>query len=168
MIIDNLASYEHDYAADIDKPHEILADRYGVSLAVARQIIKDNESNKTEQDALVIGQVIGLLMASKNLPVMVHALAIAAGMDQLNGAKSEKEIADKLGVSRALLSHYVVGWRDSLSGNQYQFDITKIRKNNSTRDTYAKQATSPLLERMREIRKGVGQRMRDTTNKNKQ
>tara|TARA_B110000503_G_scaffold138932_1_gene226113 strand:+ start:526 stop:999 length:474 start_codon:yes stop_codon:yes gene_type:complete len=152
MIIDNLASYEHDYAADIDKPHEILADRYGVSLAVARQIIKDNESNKTEQDALVIGQVIGLLMASKNLPVMVHALAIAAGLDQLNGAKSEKDVADSLGVTRSLLSHYVVGWRDLLSGKQYQFDIIKLRKNNRARSTYSLKTKSPLIAAKNKLR----------------
>jgi len=83
------------------------------------------------------------------------ALAIAAGLDQLNGAKSEKQIADELGVTRALLSHYVVGWRDLLSGNEYQFDITKMRKNNGTRQMYAKQATSPLLTRKKQIREQI-------------
>ena len=152
MIIENLASYEHDYAAAIDKPHEILADRYGVRLDVAKQIIKDTEYAKTEQDALIIGQVIGLLMASKNLPVMVHALAIAAGLDQLNGARSEKEVADSLGITRSLLSHYVVGWRDLLSGNQYSFDIIKLRKNNRARSTYSLKTKSPLIAAKNKLR----------------
>lgn len=131
-------------------------------------IINDRNSEGIKRSALTLGEVIGLLMQSQNISVMVYALGIAAGMDQLNGAKSEKQIADELGVSRALLSHYVVGWRDLLSGNQYNFDITKLRKANSTRETYAKQATSPLLEKMREKRKDIAQRMSDTMNKNKQ
>jgi len=155
MIIDNMASYQPDMADLIDTEEEILADRYNVSLKVARMIINDRSSIGVRQAALILGNVIGLLMASKNLPVMVNALAIAAGLDQLNGAKSEKQIADELGVTRALLSHYVVGWRDLLSGNEYQFDITKMRKNNGTRVTYAKQATSPLLTRKKQIREQI-------------
>lgn len=147
-----MSSYEPDMAELIDTEEEILADRYNVSLKIARMIIKDRQYESTKQDALILGQVIGLLMASKNIPVMVHALAIAAGLDQLNGARSEKEIADELGVTRSLLSHYVVGWRDLLSGKQYQFDITKMRKNNGTRETYAKQATSPLITLKKQIR----------------
>lgn len=152
MIIENMASYEQDFAAAIDTEAEILADRYGVSLKVANLIIRDNKSKQTQQDALILGQVIGLLMASKNLPVMIQALAIAAGLDQLNGARSEKEIADQLGVTRSLLSHYVVGWRDLLSGNQYNFDIIKLRKKNKTRQTYADQAKSPLLALKNKLR----------------
>lgn len=152
MIIDNMTSFEPDMAALIDTEEEILADRYNVSLKIAKMIIADRSSDGIRHAALILGNVIGLLMASKNMPVMVHALAIAAGLDQLNGAKSEKQVADELGVTRALLSHYVVGWRDLLSGDEYQFDITKMRKNNSTRETYAKQATSPLLTRKKQIR----------------
>ena len=161
MIIDNLSSYEPDMAELIDTEEEILADRYNVSLKVARMIINDRKSNGVIGAALILGNVIGVLITSKNLDVMVNALAVAAGMDQLNGAKSEKQIADELGVTRSLLSHYVVGWRDILSGKQYQFDITKIRKNNSTRETYAEQATSPLLS----FKNDMVQRMRDTMNK---
>jgi predicted transcriptional regulator len=170
MIIDNLlsSSYEPDMAELIDTEEEILADRYNVSLKVSRMIINDHKNKGTIEAALILGNVIGLLMKSNNQEVMVNALAIAAGMDQLNGAKSEQQIADELGISRALLSHYVVGWRDSLSGKQYQFDITKIRKNNSTRETYAKQATCPVLEDKRQKRKLIAKRMRDTLNTNKQ
>jgi hypothetical protein len=152
MIIDNLSAYEPDMAALIDTEEEILADRYNVSIKVAKMIINDRKSDGIRHAALILGNVIGQLLMTKNTRVMVHALAIAAGLDQLNGAKSEKQIADELGVTRALLSHYVVGWRDLLSGKEYQFDITKMRKNNSTRDTYAKQATSPLLTKKKQIR----------------
>jgi predicted transcriptional regulator len=152
MIIDNLSAYEPDMAALIDTEEEILADRYHVSIKVAKMIINDRKSDGIRHAALILGNVIGQLLMTKNTRVMVHALAIAAGLDQLNGAKSEKQIADELGVTRALLSHYVVGWRDLLSGKEYQFDITKMRKNNSTRETYAKQATSPLLTKKKQIR----------------
>jgi len=152
MIIDNLSAYEPDMAALIDTEEEILADRYNVSIKVAKMIINDRKSDGIRHAALILGNVIGQLLMTKNTRVMVHALAIAAGLDQLNGAKSEKQIADELGVTRALLSHYVVGWRDLLSGKEYQFDITKMRKNNSTRETYAKQATSPLLTKKKQIR----------------
>ena len=36
-------SYEPDMAALIDKPEEIIADEYGVSIAVALRIIADRE-----------------------------------------------------------------------------------------------------------------------------
>jgi predicted transcriptional regulator len=162
MIIDNLTSYEPDMAELIDTEEEILADRYNVSLKVARMIINDRSSIGVRQAALILGNVIGLLMASKNLPAMVNALAIATGLDQLNGAKSEKEIADELKISRALLSHYVVGWRDVLSNNEYQIDITKMRKNNDTREIYAEQAKNPLITKKREMYK----KLRETNKQN--
>jgi hypothetical protein len=54
-------------------------------------------------------------------------------------------VARKLGVTRALLSHYVVSWRDLLSGRDYSFDVLKFRKGNATRAKYAEQAKSPFL-----------------------
>ena len=152
MLCDNSNGYEHDYAADIDTPEEILADRYGVSLRVARQIIADQQSAKIREDASISARIIGQLMITKNLRVMVQALAIAAGLDQLNGARSQTEVAKELNVSRALLSHYVVAWRDLLSNREYKFDITKMRKNNSTRATYAAKAKSPLIEAKNRIK----------------
>ena len=77
---------------------------------------------------------------------MVHALAIAFGLDELNGAHSQAEIAKKLGVTRALLSHYVVGWRDILAGNVAAFDCTKFRKKNETRETYKEKSTSKVVQ----------------------
>jgi predicted transcriptional regulator len=75
--------------------------------------------------------VIGLLLSAKNLAAQVHALAFAAGLDQLNGKRSQAEIARELGCTRALISHYVVGWADVLG-----VQVTKFRKAESTRETY--------------------------------
>ena len=138
-------SYSVDMADLIDKPDEIIADRIGVSLDQARQILEIIDEEKTEYAARTLSKVIGQLIISKNPLIMLHALSMTAGLDLLNGARSEAEVARKLGVSRALLSHYVVAWRDLLSGRDYFFDILKFRKRNSTREIYAEKATSPFL-----------------------
>ena len=145
MLHDNTGAYTPDIAAEIDSEEEIIADAYGVSIAQARRILRDRQDIQRRAEALILGRVIGLLLASSNLPVMVHALAMAAGLDQLNGAHSEAEVARRLGVTRALLSHYVVGWRDLLSGKSFSFDVLKFRKRNATREMYAEKTRSPLL-----------------------
>jgi hypothetical protein len=146
VLHDNQASYTPDFASEIDSEVEIIADRYGVSLEQAAEILRERVHAQRQCEAFVLGRIIGLLLQGNNLPVMVHALALAAGLDQLNGAHSEAEVARKLGVTRSLLSHYVVGWRDLLSGKSFEFDVLKFRKRNATRKTYAEQAKSPFLE----------------------
>jgi hypothetical protein len=136
----------------IDSPEEILADEYGVSLAVARRILSDREDLARRGQAQILASVIGLLIQSRNINVQVHALAIAFGMDQLNGAHSQSEIARELGVTRALVSHYVLAWRDVLAGGIGAFDNRTFRKRDSTRKTYAKAATDPILEAKRNKR----------------
>jgi hypothetical protein len=145
-------SYEPDMAELIDSPEEILADEYGVSLAVARRILSDREDLARRGQAQILASVIGLLIQSRNINVQVHALAIAFGMDQLNGAHSQSEIARELGVTRALVSHYVLAWRDVLAGGIGAFDNRTFRKRDSTRKTYAKAATDPILEAKRNRR----------------
>jgi hypothetical protein len=146
-------SYEPDMADLIDLPEEILADEYGVSIAVARRILSDREDLARRGQAQILASVIGLLIQSRNINVQVHALAIAFGMDQLNGAHSQSEIARELGVTRALVSHYVLAWRDVLAGGIGAFDNRTFRKRDSTRKTYAKAATDPILEAKRTKRK---------------
>lgn len=146
MIHENMAFYTPDMAAEIDTEQEIVADRFGVSLKVADEIIRYRRTAAVGAEALLLGEVIGLLINSQNLSVMTHALALAAGLDQLNGVHSETEVANKLGVSRAILSHYVVGWRDLLSGKEYSFDVLKFRKRNSARAVYAEKSKSSFLE----------------------
>lgn len=145
-------SYEPDMAELIDSPEEILADEYGVSIAVARRILSDREDLARRGQAQILASVIGLLIQSRNINVQVHALAIAFGMDQLNGAHSQSEIARELGVTRALVSHYVLAWRDVLAGGIGAFDNRTFRKRDSTRKTYAKAATDPILEAKRNKR----------------
>jgi len=152
MIDDNLTGYWPDIAAEIDREDEILADRLGVTIHQARAFLAIRDAACREEMAMTLGKVLGILIASKNLPVMVHSLALAAGLDQLNGAHSEAEVARDLGVTRALVSHYVVGWRDVLSGGTGRgFDITKFRKRNETRETFAESATDPFLEAKRRV-----------------
>jgi hypothetical protein len=158
VLTEKQASYTPDIAAEIDTEEETIADRYGVTIAQARDILKERNHQQRHAEAMILGRVLGLLLASNNLNVMVHALAMAAGLDQLNGAHSEAEVARRLGVTRALLSHYVVGWRDLLSGKTFSFDITKFRKANGTRATYADRATSPLLAAKERIRLTINQR----------
>ena len=152
MIHDNQASYEPDMAALIDKPEEIIADEYGVSIAIAKRILSDREDLARRGQARILANVIGLLIQSRNINVQVHALAIAFGMDQLNGAHSQSEIARELGVTRALISHYVLAWRDVLAGGIGAFDNRTFRKRQSTRKTYATSATNPVLEAKRKKR----------------
>jgi len=152
MLYDNQASYEPDMAAEIDKEWEILADEWGVSIDTALEIIRWRDNAIREHQALVLGQFIGLLLTCSNQPVVIHAFALAAGLDQLNDIKTETEVAEMFGVSRALVSHYTVAARDVLSGKQGNFDVTKFRKRNETRQTYREQATDPFLEAKRKAR----------------
>lgn len=146
-------SYEPDMAAMIDLPEEIVADDYGVTIAVARRIIVDRQDVARRGQAEILASVIGLLIQSRNLNVQVHALAIAFGMDELNGAHSQSEVARELGVTRALVSHYVLAWRDVLAGGVGAFDNRTYRKRQGTRKTYAKSATNPVIEAKRNKQK---------------
>jgi len=145
-------SYEPDIAAMIDRPEEIMADKYGVSIAVALRIIADREDLARRGQAQILSSVIGQLIQSRNINLQVHALAIAFGMDHLNGAHSQSEIAKELGVTRALVSHYVLAWRDVLAGGIGAFDNRTFRKRDSTREIYRQSANDPVLEAKRKLR----------------
>lgn len=149
MLTERQASYWPDIAAEIDSEEEIIADEYGVSIETARRIITERETLARRFQAETLASVIGLLLRGRNLQVMVHSLAIAFGLEELNGAHSQAEIARQLGVTRALVSHYVLGWRDVLAGGVAAFDCTKYRNRNSTRATYAAKATNPVIQAKR-------------------
>lgn len=136
--------YTPDYADEIDSEEEIIADKYGVSIKVAARIIEDRNAAIRQYAATTLGQIVGALISGQNLVARVHALAIAFGLDQLNGFQSQADVARKLGVTRALISHYVVGWRDILDSGWGAFDCTKYRKANSTRETFSRTAKNPL------------------------
>lgn len=145
MLYENTGSYTPDFAAAIDTEEEIAADEYGVSIQTARRILSDRDSAVRRHQAETLGAIIGDLIRSNNLPAKVNALAIVFGFDQLNGFHSQSEIAEEIGCTRALVSHYVTGWRDVLAGNVPAFDCVKFRKQNSTRETYAAKSTSATL-----------------------
>lgn len=135
-------SYEPDMAELIDKEEEIVADEFGVDIETAFRIIAYRDRAVQTKQSSVFGQFISILLQSNNQPAVIYAFALAAGLDQLNGIKTETEVAKKLGCTRALISHYVIAARDLLSCQDYSFDVLKFRKRNETRQTYADNATS--------------------------
>ncbi len=146
MLYESTGSYTPDMAAEIDTPVEIAADRYGVSLKVAATILLDIDAASRRLQAETLGAVIGTLISGSNLQAKVHALAIAFGLDALNGFHSQSEIARQLGCTRALISHYVTAWRDVLAGGAGAFDCLKFRKRNSTRQTFSDKAKNPVIQ----------------------
>jgi predicted transcriptional regulator len=127
-------AYEPDLASEIDSEEEILADLLGITPAQALRVKawQHEESKKVAAEHReAFGRVIAFLLQGKNLPVMVHALAFAAGLDQLNGKKSQAQIARELNCTRALVSHYVVGFADILG-----VQVTKFRKSQSSREKF--------------------------------
>jgi len=141
-------SYTVDLADELDSPEEILADQVGCSIEQAKRFLKILNkavaSHEKQDQSLILARILGVLIESSNLPVMVYCMAIAAGLDQLNGIKSEAEVAKKLGVTRSLISHYVVGFRDILSGKDSNFDCLKFRKSNESRKVFQAKATDPF------------------------
>ena len=133
-------------AALIDTEEEIIADDLGVSLYTARKIIAMREDAVIRNQSHMLARVIGMLLRSNNHSVAVHALALATGLDQLNGTKSQAEIARELGCTRALISHYVLGFRDLLSGKNGSFDCLKFRKNQQSREIYRAKTTNPFTK----------------------
>ena len=149
------AAYTPDYAAEIDGEADELAEEFfwfvqkqippskmQIDWLVMAEVIRvagqwgltvreKERKNLAGQAWELLGRVIGLLLSAKNLAAQVHALAFAAGLDQLNGKRSQAQIARELGCTRALISHYVVGWADVLG-----LSITKFRKSEESRATY--------------------------------
>jgi hypothetical protein len=131
VLHDHAGATEPDMAAAIDKPDEILADELGVSLAQARQILVIIERYRREELATALGAVIGWMLSGGNVVAKIYGLAFAAGLHQLNGLHSQSEAARQLGVTRALLSHYVVAARDAIG-----IRVTKYRKSDASRESY--------------------------------
>lgn len=146
MLYESTGAYTPDFAAEIDKPDEIIADRYGVSLETARLIIADIKTAVRRRQAETLGAVVGTLISGSNLQAKVYSLALAFGLDQLNGFHSQSEVARQIGCTRALISHYVIAWRDVLAGGVGAFDCVKFRKHNDTRQTFSDKAKNPVIQ----------------------
>ena len=80
---DGEPAFMPDY--QIDSPEELLADELGTTPAVAAKVLAMLHAAETRQQALTLGKVVGLLLETNNLPVMAHAIAFAAGLDQQIG-----------------------------------------------------------------------------------
>jgi hypothetical protein len=78
----------------------------------------------------------------RNLKALVRGLALAAGLDELNGTHSQAEVARELGCTRALMSHYVTMWADLLGVH-----VLKFRKAPGCRATYSKAAFAAWKKR---------------------
>jgi hypothetical protein len=152
MLTDRQASYTPDMAALIDSKHEIMADEYGVPLSTARRIAADMERMQFEKTAEILTSIFATLARHKNVRVSLHGLLSALGADSLNGFHNQSEIAKDMKCTRALVSHYTVGWRDLLNSSGFTLaDCTKFRKKNTTRKGYAESATDPVLAAKKKI-----------------
>lgn len=129
-------SYWPDIAFDVDKPAWILAEELCLGLEDAekvwawheRHLAREVEHARGEQ----LGRIVGLLCKpSRNIKALVRGLALAAGLDELNGTHSQSEVARELGCTRSLISHYVTAWADLLD-----LDVFKFRKVSRSRETF--------------------------------
>lgn len=142
-------SYWPDIAADVDTDHPAwkLAEDLLLELPVAEKVLEwhrrelahEVEHAKGEQ----LGRIIGLLCKpSRNIRALVRGLALAAGLDELNGTHSQAEVARELGCTRSLISHYVTAWADLLG-----IEIFKYRKVSSSRETFRASAKKAWAKR---------------------
>lgn len=159
----NGGAYWPDMADELDTPEEQLADALGISLKAAKLVIAHVDGEVRKSQSLVLARVIGLLLKASNLPAMAHAIAFASGLDQLNGARSQAEVARELGVTRALLSHYTLGVRDVLSGKDSSFECTKFRKSQASRATFKAKATDPFTAAKEKARAKIKTQTKQTT-----
>ncbi|MFZ4597801.1 MAG: hypothetical protein ACOYNN_04075 [Terrimicrobiaceae bacterium] len=140
-------SYWPDVAFDVDKPAWILAEELKLGLEDAekvwawyeKRLAHEVEWKKAEQ----LGRIVGLLCKpSRNITALVRSLALAAGLDELNGTHSQSEVARELKCTRSLISHYVTAWADLLD-----LDVFKFRKVSSSRETYRESAKASWAKR---------------------
>jgi len=141
------SAYTPDLAAEIDSEEEVLAEELQCSIPIARRVIEkmrqqrdDHAGNSRE----LFARVISKLMESSNTRASLHGLACAGGLDELNGFRSQAQIARELGVTRALISHYTTSWADYMSGKDAKFTVTKFRKSEQSRETFKEKATDPF------------------------
>lgn len=146
-------SYQPEMSDQIDTEEEILADELGITIEVARKLAKwrsEQQKHVSQEEWLKFGHFIGICLNSPNIPLVLHALAFAFGLDQLNDIKSQTEVANKYGVTRQAVSHYVTGWKDLFQNGSIPeslpLDITKFCKKNDDRKTYKETHKSIFLE----------------------
>jgi hypothetical protein len=133
----------------IDSPAEELAELLGLDLMTAQRVWDWSQDRQRlavlRERASLLGSIVGKLTEpTRNLRARVWALALAVGLDELNGTHSQAEVAGKLGCTRALISHYVTAWADLL-----QIDVRKFRRSPEARKAYKESASRAWRRRKR-------------------
>lgn len=112
------ARCEVDFAAAIDKPHEELADRFGLSAASAKELLEwhnhETDIAVRKHQANFLQLIVGGLLASKNPKLNAAGLAFAAGLAALNGLPCQREYARQNHISPSAVSKVVKGWQRTL------------------------------------------------------
>lgn len=121
-------AFTPDMAALTDKPHEIMAEDFGISLLAAKRILAwhEGQMERAVQERLVhdISKIVSvLLQPNGDLLCKVWGLAFSFGLaSRMNGVKNMADIAKRIfpkgnpeaAKSRALLSHYKRFWDKAL------------------------------------------------------
>lgn len=113
-----LARVLPDYAASIDKPHEILADEFGISAEKAARLIQwhnlEIQAAVDREKSNYLQLIIGGLLSSKNPKLNAAGLAFAANLAALNGLPCQREYARQNHISASALSKVVKAWSHTL------------------------------------------------------
>lgn len=115
-------AYVPDMATEIDLPHEILAERFGLPLATAAAVSAwhtgEVEGEANARLARDLGKIMSLLLDDEgDMVAKVWALGFSFGLIlPMNGVRNLAAAAARIGRHRALLSHYKRTW-DALLGS---------------------------------------------------
>lgn len=113
-----IARTDTDYAAAIDLPDEIFADRFGVTRTQAAAILTWHESTTAtaveREKAAYLQIIVGGLLSSKNPKMNAAGLAFAANLDALNGLPCQRQFARENHVSPSAVSKVVKQWQTAL------------------------------------------------------
>lgn len=114
-----LARIDPDFALEIDQPHEILAEEFGLTSDQARQLLTWHAREVTaavdREKANYLQLIVGGLLSSKNPKLNAAGLAFAAGLAALNGLPCQREYARQNHVSAQAVSKVVTGWQRALN-----------------------------------------------------
>ena len=110
------------------------------ALLVAEESKGDSAANNKDHFNFVLSKALD----SSNPRAVLYGFACAAGLDALNGLRSQAEVARTLGCSRALISHYTTAAADFVSTGEDKFTITKFRKSEQSREVFKRTATDPF------------------------
>ena len=114
-----LARTDIDFAAEIDKPHQIIADTFGLTEDQAHRILcwhqTETETALRSHQANFLQLIVGGLLSSKNPKLNAAGLAFAAGLAALNGLPCQREYARQNHVSPSAISKVVIAWQRALN-----------------------------------------------------